>query len=63
VQPLLVKHLFVERLVNAIVEAESDVIRRRAQVVGQEVRSEDGVENAIRLIESYVNELGNRVKK
>ena len=61
-KPILVKHLSVERLVNAIVEAESDVIRRRAQVVGQEVRSEDGVENAIRLIESYVNELGNRVK-
>lgn len=61
-KPILVKHLSVERLVNAIVEAESDVIRRQAQVVGQEVRSEDGVENAIQLIESYVNELGNRVK-
>jgi sterol 3beta-glucosyltransferase len=61
-KPILVKHLSVARLVNAIVEAESDVIRRRAQAVGQEVRSEDGVENAIQLIELYGNELGNRVK-
>jgi sterol 3beta-glucosyltransferase len=61
-KPILVKHLSVERLVNAIVEAESDLTRRRAQVVGQEIRGEDGVENAIRWIESYVNELGNRVK-
>ncbi len=61
-KPILVKHLSVERLVNAIVQAESDVIRRRAQVIGQDMRGEDGVENAIRLIESYVNELGIRVK-
>ncbi|HCB00783.1 MAG TPA: glycosyltransferase, partial [Anaerolineae bacterium] len=54
-KPILVKHLSVERLVNAIVQAESDVIRRRAQVIGQDMRGEDGVENAIRLIESYVN--------
>ncbi|HRJ75740.1 MAG TPA: glycosyltransferase [Anaerolineales bacterium] len=61
-KPILVKHLSVERLVNAIIQAESDVIRRRAQVIGQEIRGEDGVGNAIQLIESYVNELGIRVK-
>jgi len=52
-KPILVKHLSVERLVNAIVGAESDAVRKQAQVVGQKIRSEDGVGEAIRWIESY----------
>jgi len=52
-KPILVKNLSVEKLVQAIAEAESNVIRERAQVIGQEIRSEDGVQNAIKLIEAY----------
>ena len=41
-------------MIHAIVEAEKNVIRERAQAVGQEIRREDGVGNAIKLIEAYV---------
>lgn len=51
-KPILVKSLSVEKLVRAIVEAESNLIRKCAQVIGQQIRGEDGVGNAIRLIES-----------
>ena len=53
---ILVKNLSVKNLVQAIAEAESNVIRERAQVIGQEIRSEDGVKDAIKLIEAYVLE-------
>jgi sterol 3beta-glucosyltransferase len=49
---ILVKNLSVEKLADAIVEAESKVIRERAQVIGQHIQGEDGVRQAIRLIES-----------
>lgn len=52
-KPILVKNLSVEMLVWAIAETESNTIRRRAQAIGQEIRSEDGVQNAVKLIESY----------
>ncbi len=55
-KPILVKHLSVNTLVESIVEAESEVVRKQSQVVGQEIRSEDGIMNAVKLIESYVNE-------
>jgi sterol 3beta-glucosyltransferase len=56
-KPILVKRLSVERLVNAIHEAESNAVRERAQVIGQKIRSEDGVENVVQLIESYASAL------
>ena len=37
-----------------MVEAESSPIRERAQAVGLKIRGEDGVGQAIKLIESYV---------
>ncbi len=52
-KPILVKDLSVEKMVSAIAEAESKVILERAQVTGQRIRSEDGVTNAVKLIESH----------
>lgn len=40
-----------------IAEAESKVILKHAQAIGQVVRGEDGVGNAFRLTESYVSGL------
>ena len=59
-KPILVKNLSVEKLTKAIAEAESDVILQQAQVIGQEIRGEDGVNEAVRWIESYVLQFGNR---
>lgn len=56
--PLQVKRLSVEKMVSAIAEAESDAVLERAQVTGQRIRGEDGVMNAVKLIESYVVESG-----
>lgn len=47
----------VEKMGSTIAEAESKVILERAQVIGQDVRGEDGVGNAFRLTESYVSGL------
>ena len=53
-EPILVKKLSVDLLVQAIVEAESDVIRNSAQVIGQAIRAEGGVDKAIDLVEDHV---------
>ncbi len=55
-KPILVKNISVDKLVLAIAKAESDVICDRAQLVGQNIRSEDGVEHAVLWIESYMSE-------
>jgi len=52
-KPIRVNQLSVEKMVSAIAEAESKDILGRTQVIGREVRSEDGVMNAVMLIESY----------
>ncbi len=52
-KPIRINHLSVEKMVSAIAEAESKVILEHAQVIGQEIRSEDGVMNAVKLIETY----------
>jgi sterol 3beta-glucosyltransferase len=54
-KPILVKNLSVEKLTQAIAEAESHTLRVGAQVIGQEVRSEDGIDRAVDLIEKYSN--------
>lgn len=51
--PILVKNLSVDKLILAIVEAEEDIICKRAQAIGQRIRSEDGVKDAVELIEAY----------
>ena len=53
-KPIRVNQLSMEKMVSAIAEAESKDILERAQVIGQAIRSEDGVMNAVKLIESYV---------
>lgn len=55
-KPILVKNISVNGLMQTIIEAESNVIRDRAQIVGQNIRSENGVEHAVLLIESYMSE-------
>jgi sterol 3beta-glucosyltransferase len=52
-KPILVRSLSVEKLVQAVVEAESNLVRERAQVIGQRIRSEDGVKGAVQLIEEH----------
>jgi UDP:flavonoid glycosyltransferase YjiC (YdhE family) len=55
-KPILVKNLSIEKLTQAIVEAETNVIRERGQLIGQKIRGEDGVKAAVELIEAYVSE-------
>jgi len=55
-KPILVKNLSVEKLTRAMAEAESDAVRERAQVIGQEIRSEDGIGNALKLIGKFSND-------
>jgi sterol 3beta-glucosyltransferase len=52
-RPVPVNRLTVEGLTQAIVEAEEESVRKRAQAISQKLRSEDGVGNAIALIESH----------
>lgn len=52
-KPLLVRKISMEKMVSAMVEAESKFILERAQITGQIIRSEDGVMNAVVLIELY----------
>lgn len=54
-KPILVNRLSVDKMVSAMAEAESKNILERAQVIGQEIRSEDGVMNTVKLIESYAD--------
>jgi sterol 3beta-glucosyltransferase len=60
-KPVRVNQLSVGMMVSAIDEAETKVILERAQVIGQEIRGEDGVGNAVKLIESYAVEFGESV--
>ncbi len=52
-KPILVKRLSTEKLVQAMAEAENEAICKRAQAIGQRIRSEDGVGQAVALIEAY----------
>lgn len=52
-KPIRVNQLSADKMVSAIAEAESKDILERAQAIGQEIRSEDGMMNAVKLIESY----------
>jgi len=55
-KPIPVKKLSVENLTWAIVEAEGEVLRKRAQAIGQVLREENGVGNSVEFIEKYSNE-------
>jgi sterol 3beta-glucosyltransferase len=58
-KPIRVQNLSVENLAQAIAEAERDVTRKRAQAIGQRIRSEEGVKRAVDLIESHVSDWRN----
>ena len=58
--PILVKNLSVEKLTQAIAEADNEAVRERAQALGKRIGNEDGVDQAIKLIEKYSNDFLSR---
>ena len=56
-KPLPVKGLSVKKLVHAIVEAEDESLLIHAQSMGQQIRNEDGIGIAVKLIAEYSNSL------
>jgi UDP:flavonoid glycosyltransferase YjiC (YdhE family) len=52
-KPILVNKLSVENLTRALIDAEDKAVRKRAHDFGQDIRSENGVQYAARLIASY----------
>jgi sterol 3beta-glucosyltransferase len=54
--PIPVKKLSAEKLTRAIRYAGTTACRERAAEIGRKIRSEDGVEVAVRLIEKYSND-------
>ena len=52
-KPIAVKKLSVQNLTRAIAEGDNGVIRKRAQAIGQALRSEDGVGTCVQWIEKY----------
>ena len=45
----------MENLTGAIAETEEDDVHKRAQVIGQSIRGEDGVKCAVELIEEHLS--------
>jgi sterol 3beta-glucosyltransferase len=58
-KPILVKSLSEEKLIRALIDANDQVIRKRAQDIGRRIRSEKGVQQAVSLIEAHVSSWGN----
>jgi sterol 3beta-glucosyltransferase len=54
-KPILVQDLNVENLSQAIVECETETVRKDAQTIGQQISSEDGTYEAVKWIEKYSN--------
>ena len=54
-KPLPVKRLSVKKLVRAIVETEDKSLLLHAQSMGQQIRNEDGISVAVKLIAEYSN--------
>ena len=55
-RPIPVRKLSVGALTHAILEAESNASQERARLIGQQIRSEDGVGQAVKRIEGFSNE-------
>jgi sterol 3beta-glucosyltransferase len=55
-KPIPVNELSVTNLTYAIAEAEDTMLRERVQILGQSIRSENGVQYAARLITTYVSD-------
>ncbi|MFT3891463.1 MAG: glycosyltransferase [Anaerolineales bacterium] len=56
-RPILVKKLSVENLSRSISDADDQGVRKTAESIGHKIRNEDGVGQAITLIESHVSQL------
>jgi sterol 3beta-glucosyltransferase len=54
--PVLVKDLTVEKLSQAIAEADKQTLRTRAQAIAQQISSEEGTDEAVKWIEKYSND-------
>jgi sterol 3beta-glucosyltransferase len=52
-EPIPVRKLTVDNLMQEIYECTGDAIHHQAQQIGQELRSEQGIMNSINLIEKY----------
>jgi sterol 3beta-glucosyltransferase len=53
--PVPYRKLSAKRLAAAIEAAVSDAgMRRRAAALGEQIRAEDGIRNAVRVIEDYL---------
>ena len=55
-KPILTQDLTVEKLNQAILEAEKESLRKRVQAIGQQISSEDGTGEAVKWIEKYSND-------
>lgn len=55
-KPIRVSQLSAEKMVSALAEAESKLVLEQAQATGRVVRGEDGVSEAVRLVEAYSGE-------
>lgn len=55
-EPIPQKKLTAERLAAAIHEVQSERIRQNADALGEKIRAEDGVANAVAFIEEYMAE-------
>ena len=56
-KPLRVKGLSVKKLVQAIADAENGPLRSRTQLIGRQIRSEDGVSVSVKMIAQFSNNL------
>jgi len=52
-QPIPVKELTTEKLVAALVEADGSAFRNGAQAVGRKIRAENGIGDAVKIIERH----------
>lgn len=52
-RPIPVKKLTVENLTAALIEVDSETIRNGAQAAGWKIRAENGVGDAVKLVEDY----------
>jgi sterol 3beta-glucosyltransferase len=59
--PIPVKCLSVDKLTCAIMEADTNRIRERALLIGQRIGNEDGIKEAMKLIEGHTSEFKTNV--
>jgi UDP:flavonoid glycosyltransferase YjiC (YdhE family) len=54
-EPIDIRKLSVESLSSAFAQANDASLRRRAEAIGCQIRAEDGVEEAVRIIEQHAH--------